>query len=265
MFLLASFIICFLASTMGSICGIGGGVIIKPLLDSFNIMDVKAVSFLSGCTVLAMSSYSFLRNKIKKNNIINIKIGLPLAVGGAIGGIVGKLIFAYLISITSKPEKVGAVQSICLLIVTIFTLIYTIKKEKINTRNVNSKSLSILIGFFLGMLSSFLGIGGGPINLVVLYYFFSMTPKVAAQNSLYIIFFSQLTSLMLSISTNSIPDFKITILVLMITGGILGGIVGQRISIKISDLMVERLFKILMIVMIIINTYNIYMFIWGVR
>ncbi|MEI3183290.1 MAG: sulfite exporter TauE/SafE family protein [Lachnospiraceae bacterium] len=39
-------------------------------------------------------------------------------------------------------------------------------------------------------MSSFLGIGGGPINLVVLLYFFSMDTKAAAQNSLYIILFS---------------------------------------------------------------------------
>ena len=47
------FIISFLASIAGAICGIGGGVIIKPLLDSFGLMDVKTISFLSGCTVLA--------------------------------------------------------------------------------------------------------------------------------------------------------------------------------------------------------------------
>ena len=42
----------------------------------------------------------------------------------------------------------------------------------------------------LGILSSFLGIGGGPINLVVLFFFFSMDTKTAAQNSLYTILFS---------------------------------------------------------------------------
>ena len=45
----------FLASIVGAICGIGGGVIIKPVLDAFGVLDVSAISFLSGCTVLAMS------------------------------------------------------------------------------------------------------------------------------------------------------------------------------------------------------------------
>ena len=44
--------ICLAASTVGAICGIGGGVIIKPVLDAMQIMTVQQVSFLSGCTVL---------------------------------------------------------------------------------------------------------------------------------------------------------------------------------------------------------------------
>ncbi len=55
------FIICFIATTIGGISGIGGGVIIKPVLDSFSSMGVASISFLSGCTVLSMSVVSVLR------------------------------------------------------------------------------------------------------------------------------------------------------------------------------------------------------------
>ena len=47
-------VVCFGASIVGAICGIGGGVIIKPVLDSFGVLDVTAISFLSGCTVLSI-------------------------------------------------------------------------------------------------------------------------------------------------------------------------------------------------------------------
>ena len=47
------FVICLLASMTGSICGIGGGVIIKPVLDALGIMSVSAISFLSGMPVLS--------------------------------------------------------------------------------------------------------------------------------------------------------------------------------------------------------------------
>ena len=58
MVLILVFLICFFASIVGAICGIGGGVIIKPVLDAFGIMSVSAISFLSGCTVLSMTTYS---------------------------------------------------------------------------------------------------------------------------------------------------------------------------------------------------------------
>ena len=48
MMILFVFAVCFCASTIGGICGIGGGVVIKPLLDATGVMSVSTVSFLSG-------------------------------------------------------------------------------------------------------------------------------------------------------------------------------------------------------------------------
>ena len=110
-------------------------------------------------------------------------------------------------------------------------------------------------------MSSFLGIGGGPINLVVLYFFFSMKTKQAAENSLYIIFFSQIASLCYSVLTRSVPEFDIWLLVLMALGGICGGICGRALNKKIKDETVDKLFIGLMVVIILINVYNICKFI----
>ena len=41
------FLICLSASAVGGICGIGGGVIIKPVIDAMGIMSVSAISLLS--------------------------------------------------------------------------------------------------------------------------------------------------------------------------------------------------------------------------
>lgn len=253
-------LVCFGASIVGAICGIGGGVIIKPVLDSFGVLDVTSISFLSGCTVLSMTTYSVLKNKISGESHVTMKTGFPLAVGAAAGGLIGKWLFFYVKSLSSDPNKVGAVQAACLLIVTVGTLVYTIYKEKIKTHQIESSALCVGIGIVLGIMSSFLGIGGGPINLVVLFYFFSMSTKLAAENSLYIIFFSQIASLLSTIVTGSVPDFQIGVLVLMVGGGIAGGICGRRINKKIDEKTVDKLFIGLMVVMILINIYNIYKF-----
>jgi uncharacterized membrane protein YfcA len=46
----------FFASVIGSICGIGGGVIIKPVLDAVGLYSVSTISFMSGCIVLSMTT-----------------------------------------------------------------------------------------------------------------------------------------------------------------------------------------------------------------
>ena len=141
---------------------------------------------------------------------------------------------------------------------TVGTLVYTIFKDKIKTRQIDHPVVCVVIGVVLGLLSSFLGIGGGPVNLVVLFYFFSMSTKTAAENSLYIIFFSQAASLISSIVTGSVPEFQIGVLVLMVVGGICGGICGRALNKKIEEKTVDRLFIGLMVLMILINIYNIF-------
>lgn len=253
-------LISFGASIVGAICGIGGGVIIKPTLDAFGVLSVQAISFLSGCVVLAMTCYSVLKSRLSGESLIDLRIGTPLAVGAAIGGSVGKTLFQMLSGIFADKDTVGAVQAGCLLVITLGTLLYTIKKHQIRTMKVENTAVCVMIGLVLGVFSSFLGIGGGPINLVILFFFFSMDTKAAAQNSLYIILFSQITSLLNSLVTRTVPEFSIWLLVLMTAGGIFGGMCGRKINRRIDASVVDKLFVMLMIVIIGINIYNIYQF-----
>lgn len=251
----------FGASVVGAICGIGGGVLIKPLLDAFGVLSVATISFLSGCTVLTMSCYSVFKAKMSKESLVDMKTGTPLAIGAAVGGVAGKMMFQSVAAMFTDQNKVGAVQAFCLLIITFGTLIYTIKKDSIHTHHVTNPVVCVLIGVALGICSSFLGIGGGPINLVVLFFFFSMDTKVAAQNSLYIILFSQATSFLNTLITRTVPEFSIGLLVLMVAGGLLGGVTGRKINKKIDENTVNKLFIGLMIIIILINVYNIYQFV----
>ncbi len=252
--------VCFCASVVGAICGIGGGVIIKPVLDAFGVLDVASISFLSGCTVLSMTAYSVLKGKLSRESHVQKNTGVPLALGAAFGGLIGKWLFSYISSLSPDRNKVGAVQAVCLIVVTIGTLLYTLYKRRIKTHQIENVLICVMIGEALGIMSSFLGIGGGPMNLVVLFYFFSMSTKVAAENSLYIILFSQTASLISSLVTGSVPEFQMGALVLMVCGGILGGICGRSLNKKLDEKTVDRLFISLMVLMILINVYNIYKF-----
>lgn len=253
-------LIAFGASVVGAVCGIGGGVIIKPLLDALGIAGVAEISFLSGCTVLSMSCYSVMKALAAKESLVKFQTGTPLAIGAAIGGILGKNLFSILRSMAAQPERVGGYQAVCLAIVTAATLVYTLNKKHIRTLQVTNPLVCIAVGLTLGVMSSFLGIGGGPINLVVLYFFFSMETKVAAQNSLYIILISQVTSLLTSIVSASVPQFHMSWLVLMVLGGIGGGMVGRKVNKKLNTAMVDKLFAGLSLVIICISCYNAWRF-----
>ena len=81
---------------MGTVCGIGGGVIIKPVLDAFGVLDVAVISFLSGCTVLSMTTYSVVKSKIGGTSYVDKRTGIPLALGAALGGVAGKELFSWI-------------------------------------------------------------------------------------------------------------------------------------------------------------------------
>ena len=252
------FVVSFLASVAGAVCGIGGGVIIKPTLDLFGLASVSTISFLSGCTVLSMSCYSVGRSMLAGEKAVDLKTGTPLALGAAVGGVAGKQLFRAIKAMFENQNMVGAVQAGCLVVITLYTLIYTLNKDRIRTKHIRGAAPCLGIGLALGVMSSFLGIGGGPINLVVLYYFFSMETKTAAANSLYIILFSQITSLVTTLATGSVPPFEFSTLVLMVAGGIGGGMAGRAVNKRMDSRAVDRLFLCLMVLIIAISAWNTY-------
>lgn len=82
-------LVSFFASVIGSICGIGGGVIIKPTLDAFQIYSAATISLMCGCTVLAMAACSICRILISETSYIRWKVSGWLGAGAATGGIIG--------------------------------------------------------------------------------------------------------------------------------------------------------------------------------
>ena len=249
------FVVAFLSSIVGAICGIGGGVVIKPVLDMLQMGAPATINFLSGCTVLSMSLYSVSKALRSGDSKVEMSTGTPLALGAALGGVVGKEMFSAVKAFFDGSPMVGGVQAVALGIITLGTLLYTLNKSRIKTRTTSNKLVCLVIGLLLGIMSSFLGIGGGPINLVVLGYFFSMDTKTAAANSLYIILFSQMASLIATL-ISGVPEFRILALILMVAGGIGGGIVGRKLNKKMDNRAVDKLFIGLMVLIVGICVYN---------
>ena len=122
MLILFVFVVCLCASTIGGVCGIGGGVVIKPVLDATGVMSVSTASFLSGLTVLAMALISVYKNR--KTRELDIARSVPLGLGAAVGGVMGKRLFDAIKQLLGADRIVGVIQALVLGLLVLGTLIY---------------------------------------------------------------------------------------------------------------------------------------------
>lgn len=248
-------LIAFLATIIGSISGIGGGVVIKPVMDAISGLPMSTISFLSGTTVLSMTIVSLLRN-IKEPKKPRAKIVIPLSIGSVLGGILGKQVFQMVSVAAGNSNGVGMVQNIIMVLLTSMVFIYIQKKSCIKTHTIENPLVSIVLGLFLGLFSAFLGIGGGPINIMALSYFYSLDSKLSALTSLAIIFFSQTSNLITNLVSKSVPPFDVKLLTLMILAAVCGANIGRIVNKKIDNRMVDRLFQALMVIIIALSLFN---------
>ena len=249
------FAVCLCASTIGGICGIGGGVIIKPVLDALGLMSVSAISFLSGISAMMMAAISVFWQR--KLHLVEVRTGSLLAVGSIVGGIAGYSLFQAIRAAAQQDALVGMVQAILLGLVTLLTLVYSaFLRSRLRSYEVKAPAAWIAIGCLMGLLSSVLGLGGGPMYLAVGVFAFCMATKQAAANSLYIILCSQLANLVTYLVRGTVPAFPWPYLLIMAAAGFLGGMLGTRINRRISEKTTERLFSGLLAVIVLICVYN---------
>ena len=248
-------IIIFAACTIGAIVGIGGGVIIKPLLDFIGIHTVDTVSFISTCAVFAMSISSSVKH-IKSKTKIKSKIVCLVSIGSVLGGIIGNEIFDFAIE-RLNSDLVKGIQSVIVTAFIIFVIWYVNAK---NVKNFEIKNPAVIafIGLILGLLSAFLGIGGGPINTAFLVLLFSFTLKESAVYSVAIIFFSQLSQLITIFVNNQFEPYKEfwPIIIVAMLVSVIGGIIGSKLNKKLSNKTITKIFSLVLAIVAFINIYN---------
>ncbi|MGJ9457942.1 sulfite exporter TauE/SafE family protein [Oceanobacillus sp. CF4.6] len=253
------FLIGITASLLGAMAGLGGGIIIKPVLDLFGHYDLATIGVLSAATVLSMATVSLIEVR-RMDASIDKTIGLLIAIGSILGGFLGKGLFNFLVIEVSATNGIGMLQSGLLAIILIIIFIYMRYKGLIKAYRLNNKGIILAVGILLGTISSFLGIGGGPLNVAVLYLLFSMNAKNAVVNSTFIIFFSQLSALVLLAFTTGFATYDLSMIGYMIVGGILGGFMGSNLVRKLSNKRIEMIFNVTILMIILINVYNFFMY-----
>lgn len=250
------FLISLGATTAGALTGMGGGVIIKPLLDLLGDLSAADIGVLSSVTVFSMALVS-ISKQIRQNTAIDWKIAVPLVVGSIFGGGVGDRILMVVLAAVRSNHLVVVIQNICLAFLVAAVFIYLGKGDNRPVLGVRGVMPAILVGVFLGIASSFLGIGGGPINVALIIFVFACDIKTAAVYSLVTILSAQVSKLSSVLLSGNFFSYDLSMLPVMVFGAIAGGWIGSKLNKTFTEKTVVRAFKGMQILVFAICLYNI--------
>lgn len=244
----------FTATLLGALAGLGGGVIIKPILDVINYHNVTDISFLSTAAVTSMALISVYR---QKDNVrqVNLKVVILIAGGSMVGGNIGNYIFNQCLYYFSD-SAIQVLQAIIMNLLLIFVIISVYNKYEYI---VNGTFIYSIIGLVLGITSSFLGIGGGPINVAVFTVFLGVDIKMATLYSIITILFSQVAKLFNIAFTTGFSNYDLSALLYIIPAAIVGGVVGSYLNRKVNKKTITKIFVITVISIISINFIVLYL------
>ena len=243
------------ATLIGAVFGIGGGIIIKPVMEAISNLPLAHINALSGVTVLCMAAVSF--GRYLKNGMKITKNLICLSIGATAGGFLGKYLFDLLRH--SMPETNAKVLQYALLIVLMTVVLL---KNRLRSFHIQSMIVLLVVGLCMGTLSAFLGIGGGPINLLAIYLVLRLDAKQAAVYSVAVILCSQFTMVCLTTFTGGYAGLDMRPLFVMIPSALAGGLIGPMFHKKWELAQFEKNFNYLMWALIILNIYNITHVLW---
>ena len=234
----------FVAGVLGSMIGLGGGIVVVPVLTFFGFPPTLAASnsLFAAFSNAVGSTFSYSRQKR-----IEYSLGLKLGLLSIPGTILGALF---------SSDVTPGIFKVLFGLVLILSAIYIFLRKKIETREkkLTKQMIVFAIGasFFAGIISSFFGIGGGTIFVPLMVVGIGMTMKKAAPTSQFILLFASLSGII----THSIlghPDFIQS--GFLAAGAFVGGLVGARLSLDIK----ERYLQILVSAIIIIAAIKLFL------
>ncbi|MDE5756000.1 MAG: sulfite exporter TauE/SafE family protein [Clostridia bacterium] len=256
MIALLYFFIALICTFAGAITGMGGGVVIKPVLDLMGHFDSPSIGALSSITVLAMSMTTFARQVGKKRNTSIVKL-IALGISSAGGGVLGQYIFELLTKGAANGQTIKIIQNSILLFLIVCIFFYMLFKDKIKPLHLKNIAFYILVGLLLGIISSFLGIGGGPMNVAILMLLFAMEIKEATFASIVTILFAQIAKVITILASGGFGGYDLSMLPYMVVAGVLGGLIGSFVGKKISSKFTVVAFNLMQIAVMVICVVNI--------
>ena len=268
------FLIVFIGMLVGALSGlfgVGGGFLMTPLLIFLGIPPVVAVGS-EAPHVLASSVSGVIAHWRKKN--VDFKMGFFLLSGGLVGSTVGVNLFKLL---KTYGQIDIVIQFLFLIFLGFVGISMAFESAKTTIKNYRTTSAirtklhqhswihglpfklrfhrsklyisaipPILIGFFVGVLSAMMGVGGGFIMIPAMVYILGMSTNVVVGTSLFQIIFVTANSTFFQSYLNQTVDIVLS--ALMILGGVIGAQIGVRIGTKLKAEYLRGILAILVLI-----------------
>ena len=203
-FLLVLFLVSIFAGVFGSIVGLGGGIVIVPVLTLFLGVDIH---FAIGASIVAIiGTSSGAASTYVKDKVTNLRVGMFLELASTSGAIMGAALAAYTNSallelifggillvtliptlmkvgedIPKSPELKGLAKRLAL------KGRYPEKDGSVVEYNTTRPVAGLVGTWFAGILSGLLGIGGGAFKVLSMDLAMKLPMKVSTTTSNFMI------------------------------------------------------------------------------
>ena len=254
--ILGLIILSMAAGMIGAIFGLGGGIIIVPVLTvlyGMPAVDAVAVSLVAIVAISTTGAASVVRN-----GTANVRIGLRLEVAAAAGAAVGAVIALYVQS---------WVLALCFAIVIIYSAVYMfIRPERPAAHESSSEEDRFvyhdaktdedvqygvqnigtgMLGFAAaGITSALSGVGGGAIKVPIMNVNMHMPMKVATATSSYVIGITAFTGAAVYLLSGVLDVYTASV---VIVGAFIGSLIGTKILPMLNAGAMRRYFSVLLI------------------
>lgn len=250
------FLIVLFACTLGAISGLGGGIIIKPLMDALGGFSAASVNAMSSITILTMTTVSILKSRYNAR-FVDWKLIFFFILGSMIGGIFGNILLANFIKSVANDDIVTIVQSILQILIVVLVMLHEIFGHHIPHFHLKNRVIMTGIGVGLGAIAAFLSIGGGIFNKPLLIILLSLSHRSAVFTSLCIIFFAQAADVATMGITTHFANVVPTVVPFMMVAAIIGGYIGGYILTKVREKYLDNIFMATLMIILILNIINL--------
>lgn len=221
----------FCAGACGALSGIGGGIIVTPLLAIyFGLPMHQAIGVTLLCVIATSTATSSM---YVERHVTDIRLGMTLELSTTTGALIAALVAHHI------NRRTLAILFACFLLYSSGSMVRKAwisrkakREDSIPDYTPQNYPLGLAASLIAGGFSGLLGIGGGPIKVPVMFLFMKVPLRVAAATSNFMIGVTAATSAYIYWGHG---DVRMDMAAPLVAGVFTGSLLGARISPRVRS------------------------------